>query len=121
MQRLPASKVANEVTGTVVDLLLPYKSLVHSITPDNGSEFARHEYICKRLQTTVYFVDPDASWQKGCIENANKLIRQYIPKKCNFANFTDEQIYEFQKKITRRPRKYLNFNKPVNLLCLNFI
>jgi IS30 family transposase len=75
-------------------LLLPYKACVHSITTDNGSEFAKHEYIAKRLQTTIYFTDPYSSWQKGCIENTNKLIRQYIPKKTNFAELTDELIYE---------------------------
>jgi IS30 family transposase len=90
MQRLCKGKSAEDVAKSVVDILLPYKTFVHSITTDNGSEFAKHAYICKKLQATVYFTDPYASWQKGCIENTNKLIRQYIPKKCNFDELTDD-------------------------------
>ena len=121
MKRLPKGKLSDRVAQAVIDLLLPYKAYVHSITTDNGSEFAKHEYIAKRLQTTIYFTDPYSSWQKGCIENTNKLIRQYIPKKTNFAELTDDLIYEIQKKLNRRPRKCIHWNKPVNLFCLYFI
>ena len=47
----------------------------------------------------VYFADSYCSWQKGAIENANKLIRKYIPKKANFNNFSDRKIMEIQKKL----------------------
>ena len=56
---------------------------MYSITTDNGTEFACHEMIGKSLGGTIYFADPYASWQKGVIENANGLIRQYVPKKRN--------------------------------------
>ena len=68
--------------------------------------------ITKYLGTIVYFADPYASWQKGAIENTNKLIRQYIPKKANFDDFTDKKIANIQKKINRRPRQKLNFQTP---------
>ncbi|KAA6311763.1 hypothetical protein EZS27_037178, partial [termite gut metagenome] len=41
-----------------------------------------------------------------------KLIRQYIPKKEVFTNYTDEQILDIQHKLNRRPRKLLNFEEP---------
>jgi len=47
------------------------------------TEFAAHELITKLLGVPVYFADPYSSWQKGAIENGNKLIRQYIPKKAS--------------------------------------
>ncbi|MBD5132376.1 MAG: IS30 family transposase, partial [Clostridiales bacterium] len=50
-----------------------------------------------------------SSWQKGAIENANKLIRQYIPKGTDFSTLTDAFIRKIQYKINRRPRKKLNF------------
>ena len=46
---------------------------------------------------------------KGAIENANKLIRKYIPKKSNFDDFSDKRIMEIQKKLNRRPREKINF------------
>ena len=52
-----------------------------TITTDNGSEFAEHEWIEHRLALDIYFTDAYASWQKGAIENTNKLIRLYIPKR----------------------------------------
>ncbi|SCM58141.1 Transposase for insertion sequence element IS4351 [Petrimonas mucosa] len=41
---------------------------------------ATPEWITEMLEAPVYFTDPYSAWQKGSIENANKLIRQYIPK-----------------------------------------
>jgi IS30 family transposase len=120
MQRLTKGKHAETLAKAVVDLLRPYKAFVHSITTDNGCEFAKHEYICEKLQTTVYFTDPYSAWQKGAIENTNKLIRQYIKKNTNFDLLTDEQIFEIQKKLNRRPRKCIHWNKPVNLFYLHF-
>lgn len=50
------------------------------------------------LKYVVYFADPYASWQKGAVENTNKLIRLYIPKQANFDDFTDKKIAMIQKK-----------------------
>ncbi len=61
---------------------------------------------------TVYFTDAYSSWQKGCVENTNKLIRKYIPKQANFNRFDDAYIKKIQKKLNRRPREKLNFSTP---------
>ena len=93
-------------------LLLPYKKHIKTITTDNGPEFAAHKLITKYLGAVVYFADPYASWQKGAIENTNKLIRQYIPKQDNFDDFTDKKMASIQKKINSRPRQKLRFETP---------
>ena len=72
--------------STIARLLEPYRKWIKTITTDNGSEFFRHEYITKKLGVKVYFADPHAQWQKGGIENANGLIRQYIPNSTDFKN-----------------------------------
>ena len=90
-------------------LHLPYKEHIKTITTDNGPEFAAHKLITKHLGVVVYFADPYSSWQKGAIENTNKLIRQYIPKQANFDDYTDKRIAMIQKKINNRPRQKLNF------------
>ena len=58
----------------------PFKAFVHTITADNGLEFAQHEFITRALQADVYFAKPYASWQRGSNENLNGLIREYFPK-----------------------------------------
>ncbi|HPG54934.1 MAG TPA: IS30 family transposase, partial [Candidatus Enterocola sp.] len=52
----------------------------------NGLEFTEHKYIAKMLDTKIFFAHPYCSWEKVTIENTNKLIRQYIPKKLNFTD-----------------------------------
>ena len=115
MARSPKGKNAVAVADTVIDLLMPYKSVVHTITTDNGTEFAEHERIAKKLDAKIYFAHPYSSWEKGLVENTNKLIRQYIPKKSFFRDFSDEFIHSVQLKLNRRPREKLNFDAPKNV------
>ena len=98
----------------------------HTITTDNGCEFAAHLEITRMLSRggrergKVYFADSYCSWQKGAIENANKLIRKYIPKKANFDDFSDSKIMKIQKKINRRPREKINFDSPKDRFFKHF-
>lgn len=112
MARLPRVKNPDGVAEKVVELLWPYRKNVLTITTDNGNEFVRHATIARELHTKVYFADSYASWQKGAIENTNKLVRQYIPKGTDFRELTDEFIASVQYKLNRRPRKKLNFRTP---------
>ena len=119
MERLPEGKHPEPLAKVVVRLLFPYRKTIRSITTDNGSEFCAHKLISKGLApkgaknpNLVFFADSYCSWQKGSIENANKLIRQYIPKGTDFSTLTDAFIRKIQHKINRRPRKKLNFETP---------
>ena len=112
MTKLAHGKKSEPLAKAVRRLLLPYKKYIKTITTDNGPEFAAHKLITKYLGAVVYFADPYASWQKGAIENTNKLIRQYIPKQANFDDFTDKKIASIQKKINSRPRQKLKFETP---------
>ncbi len=125
MEKLPQGRKALPTAQTVARLLFPYRKTLKTITTDNGCEFAAHLEITRRLsmknsdKVIVYFADSYSSWQKGAIENANKLIRKYIPKKANFDDFSDKRISEIQKKINRRPREKLNFNTPLKCFFAN--
>lgn len=114
MRKLPKGKNADCVADTVIKILLPYRNAVKTITTDNGSEFCRHEKIAAKLKTQVFFTDSYAAWQKGAIENINKLVRQYIPKSSDFNELSDEYILETQYKLNKRPRRKLNFDTPKN-------
>ena len=75
---------------------------IAQIFGDNGSEFAKHQKIAKQLNTKVYFTDPYSSWQKGTVENTNKLVRQYIPKKSSIKNLSFNDLTKIQLKINNR-------------------
>ncbi len=115
IKKLSKGKDSESLAAEVIKLLLPYKSYIHSITTDNGTEFAAHEEISKALNAKIYFAHPYSSWEKGLIEYSNKLIRQYIPKKSNFNEFSDLKIRNIQMKINARPREKLNFSKPFEI------
>ena len=113
MEKLKHGKQAMSLAKVVWRLLLPYKGEgLKTITTDNGSEFAAHEWLSRKLGVRVYFTDSYSSWQKGNIENTNKLIRQYIPKGTDISTLTDRRIAAIQAKINRRPREKLNFLTP---------
>ncbi len=121
MHKLEQGKNAEGVAKAVCQELFPYIKYIKTITTDNGSEFAKHEAISKGLKgISVYFADPYSSWQKGCIENANKLIRQYIPKNMDFSLISQDFVKSIQYKINARPRKKLNFDSPKKVF-FNFI
>jgi len=120
LKKLDKGKNANDVEKAVFAALFPYKKQVFSITTDNGGEFANHLNLCKKLNITVYFTNPYSAWQKGSIENANKLVRQYFPKGTNFDYFDYQQINNIQKIINARPRKILNFKNPKDIFFYNF-
>jgi IS30 family transposase len=115
MERLANGKNADGVAKTVIRLLKPFKRHVLSITTDNGGEFARHKLVSKALNAPVFFADPYSSWQKGTVENTNKLIRQYINKQMNISNITHNNLLVIQNKLNYRPRKVLAFNNPATL------
>lgn len=113
MAKLKHGKKAMPLARTVRRLLLPFVGEgLKTITTDNGSEFAEHEWIARQLKTKVYFTDSYSSWQKGCVENTNKLIRQYIPKGTDIRDVTERTVMQIQHKINRRPREKLNFSTP---------
>jgi len=69
-------KTAELVTQATIELLEPYKHLVHTITADSGKEFTQHEKITEALDAEVYFAHRYASWERGLNENTNGLLRQ---------------------------------------------
>lgn len=114
MEKLEHGKEAVHAAKAAIRLLLPYMGQgVKTITTDNGSEFCAHELITKALKgVKVYFADSYCSWQKGAIENANKLVRQYIPKGTDFSTISNRFLKKIQAKINNRPREKLDFSTP---------
>jgi IS30 family transposase len=86
-------RTAAAVEEAILDLLKPYPTAVHTITFDNGKEFANHQNIAQKLQADMFFAHPYSSWERGTNENTNGLIRQYFPKGSAFSSITDDQVF----------------------------
>jgi len=105
-------KTAQAVSAEVIRLLERVKESVHTITYDNGREFAAHQDINAALECASYFAAPYHSWERGLNENTNGLIRQYVPKKSDLRRVHPDRIHFVQDRLNRRPRKTLDFRTP---------
>jgi len=95
---------------------LPY-FLWQTITRDNGTENVLHTETKKAFNVQSYFCDAYSSWQKGGVENLNKLIRQYLPKRTDMSTITNEDIHTIQEKLNNRPRKKLGYQTPNEVIA----
>jgi IS30 family transposase len=76
-----------------------------SLTFDNGIENRNHQDV----GIDTYFCDPYSSWQKGGIENGNKMIRRYFPKGTDFSKVKQRQMDKIISIINQKPRRSLGY------------
>lgn len=84
-------------------------SVVRTMTTDNGIENKAHAAVTSSTGAVVYFTDPYSSWQKGGVENANKMIRRYFPKGTDFSTITQTQVDNALSRINNKPRHCLGY------------
>lgn len=87
----------------------------HSITFDNGTEFARCQRLEKHLGMELYFADPGCPFQRGTNENTNGLIRQYFPKGTDFRDISHYEVRQVEDLLNGRPRACLGFRTPAEV------
>jgi IS30 family transposase len=124
MSKRVNDKSAKTVTQVTIALLNPFSDAVHTITADNGKEYAYHEEITAQLKCGVYFADPYCSWQRGLNENTNGLfanIRQYSPKSTGFKKVSQSSVKDVIVKLNNRPRKKLNYKMPAKLMAEHMV
>ena len=117
MGKVP-NKEAIQIERKTLELLEDWKPFIHTITSDNGKEFANHLNISEELNLNFYFAKPYHSWQRGANENLNGLVRQYFPKEYDFTSISNQQIKNVQNKLNNRPRKRLGFKSPNEIFAL---
>ena len=88
-------------------------TLQKSWTFDNGIENKKYQ----SLGVPTFFCDPYSSWQKGGVENGNKMIRRYFPKGTNFARVTQSAVDRVVARINNLPRKILNYRTALEVAC----
>jgi IS30 family transposase len=108
-------KNAQELAEAAIMALHPIRDKVHTITFDNGHEFAAHEQMATALEADIYFAHPYSSWERGTNENINGLIRQYFPKGAELSCVTQKQIDFVMNRLNNRPRASRNCKTPNEL------
>ncbi len=91
------------------------KETVKTFTSDRGKEFACYPLV-EKLGIDFYFADAYSSWQRGSNENANGLLREYFPKKTDFAMISQESLSLALDEINNRPRKCLAYRTALEAL-----
>ena len=86
-----------------------------TLTYDQGKEMARHEELARRVSIEVYFADPHSPWQRPSNENANGLIREYLPKGMDLSGVSQAQLNAIARRLNDRPRKVLGFKTPAEV------
>jgi IS30 family transposase len=84
----------------------------HSLTLDNGREFARPIELERKLSLKIFFAHPYHAWERGTNENTNGLLRQYLPKGCDLSLVTAGQVRSYVCALNHRPRKCLDYKSP---------
>ena len=114
------NRTGTEMAKAIISELskLP-KGAVKTITCDRGSEFSEWREIENKLNCNMYFADPYCAWQKGTNENLNGLLREFYPKGHNLDRVSEKTLNKNLALINARPKKVLNFKKPVDLFNEN--
>lgn len=115
-QKLPRKDGAAVRDGMIALLSALPPSMVRSVTPDRGKEFAFHTQVSEALDgLPFYFPAPHAPWQRGTNENTNGLIREYCPKGTDLQHFPDDFFSTFTFRLNLRPRKCLGWRSPFEI------
>ncbi len=114
-------KLANLTTKSlnqrVIPLIKQHAGAFKTITADNGTEFHDYKDIEQSTKATFYFATPHHAWERGSNENANGLIRQYLPKGASMVGLTQRRCNAISHQLNTRPRKRLGFKTPLE--CSN--
>ena len=114
---LPAGWRAEQVRPALTAAMgrLP-KQLRRSLTWDQGKEMAEHARFTAETGVPVYFCDPRSPWQRASNENANGLLRQYLPRTADLRRFSQADLDRIAAELNGRPRQILGFKTPSQAL-----
>lgn len=112
-----AIKNMNRSPDTIVSNLfekyrLHWRPPFNSITFDNDISFIQHERIAKEFESKTYFCDAYKSYQKGTIENGNRLLREYFPRNVDILAIQQKDIDRYVELVNNRPMKCLGYKTP---------
>lgn len=87
-----------------------------SLTTDNGSEFLEYDRLCQSIyggrRFQVWYCHSYSAWEKGSVENHNRMIRRFLPKGTDFTKVSKKRIAAIQDWMNNYPRRTLNWQTP---------
>ncbi len=86
-----------------------------TLSLDNGQENRQHRAITAATGAKAFFCDPYASWQKGSVEHANKLLRAYLPKGCDLGMYDQAYVDACVARLNKKPRRCLGYISALEL------
>ena len=90
--------------------------LVKTITTDNDIVFRSWQDMEAALSATFFFCQPYHSWEKGLVENTNRWIRCFVPKKRDLATVTDDELRSIETYLNETPRQCLGYRTAQEVL-----
>jgi IS30 family transposase len=85
---------------------------IKSITTDNDIAFTFWRELESMIQAPFYFCHPYHSWEKGLVENTNRWIRCFVPKRRDISSVTQEDLDAIHAFLNDRPREVIGFRSP---------
>ena len=104
--------VMNKITAAIKPLPLSSR---RSNTFDRGTEFVSWPRLQARTGTQTWFCDPSSPWQKGTVENTNRRVRKWLPRKYHISNLTDQDVRMISDQLNATPRKCLGWKTPAEV------
>ena len=113
LMRVLPNRVNLDVNDAIVEMLEPYKGQVDRLIPDNDIAFGLHRELAERIGADIYFAKPYCSTDKPLVENTNRWIRVFIPKKKDLAKVSDDFVLNIQNWFNNTPRECLEGMTPM--------
>jgi len=104
----------NDLVNETISFLLR-DHIVKTLTLDNDIAFKKWKKLERMIQADVYFCHPYHSWEKGLVENTNRWIRQFVPKKTNLQSISKEELKSIEDWFNHTPRQCLNGETPYEI------
>ena len=102
-----------------------FKNKFKTITFDNGGEFRDYKALeksydgrKKEARVEIYYAHPYRSGERGSNENANRLIRRFIPKGTVITDISEEFIKEVENWINNLLRPMFGFKSSLEMVKL---